>query len=273
MPSGPRIRSNNVYGITSNNPLTAAGTTYSSISLPLLPVVVSSHAIVVFDPKRVYGDPEIVVITTHTAASTVATIVRGQYGTSARSHPLGTAWAHVPVDEDWIKISTSTSRPSDPYRGQMIFEYDTDKFVARSITDVWTDAIPLGAWQSWTPTITNLSGGTLSAVYQKVGRMVNFRFKYTLAGANMGTNPQFTLPIAAHADFVQNMPIGSCSLLDTGVQLYMGWPVMVNSTTVVPVAISTGGATAVNTAVTATSPFTWGAGDILMVIGTYEAVS
>lgn len=137
MPNGPRIRANNVYGVISDNPLTAVSVSYNSVSLPLLPPVVSAHAVVVFDPKRVYGDPEIVVVTVHTAASTVATILRGQYGTSPRLHPQGTAWAHVPVDEDWTEILTSTTRPLDPYRGQEIFETDTNRFVARSTADVW----------------------------------------------------------------------------------------------------------------------------------------
>jgi hypothetical protein len=137
MPNGPRIRANNVYGVISDNPLTAASGTYNSVSLPLLPVVSAAHAVVVFDPKRVYGDPEIVVVTAHTVASTVATILRGQYGTSAREHPQGTAWAHVPVDEDWTEILTSSTRPIDPYRGQAIFETDTNRYVGRSTADVW----------------------------------------------------------------------------------------------------------------------------------------
>ncbi len=129
MPNGPRIRANNIYGIISDNPLTAAATAFTSPSLPLLPVVASAHAIVVLDPKRVYGDPEIVVVTIHTASSTVATVLRGQYGTSPREHPIGTAWAHVPIDEDFIEIVTSTTRPGDPYEGQFIFETDTNKFM------------------------------------------------------------------------------------------------------------------------------------------------
>lgn len=59
------------------------------------------------------------------------------------------------------------------------------------------------AWQSWTPTFTNLSGGTLNyAKYTRVGKTVHFRFKYTLGGAGMGTDPRITLPIAPHADYV-----------------------------------------------------------------------
>jgi hypothetical protein len=137
MPNGPRIRANNVYGVISDNPLTAAAATFNSVSLPLLPVVAVAHAIIVFDPKRVYGDPEIVVVTAHTAASTVATVLRGQYGTSQRLHPQGTSWAHVPINEDWTQILTSITRPADPYRGQTIFETDTNRYVGRSTADAW----------------------------------------------------------------------------------------------------------------------------------------
>lgn len=139
MPAGPRIRANNVFGSTTDNPLTAGAVTFNSPGLATLPVVSSAHAVVVLDPKRVNGEPEIVVITSHTAAATVATIVRGQYGTVARSHPLGTGWAHVPVDEDYIEILTSATQPSDPYRGQQIFQTDTNSFIARTTADTWAN--------------------------------------------------------------------------------------------------------------------------------------
>lgn len=129
MPTGSRIRSNNVFGVTTDNPLTSGAVTFNSPGLATLPVVSSAHAIVVFDPKRVFGEPEIAVVTSHTTAATVATIIRGQYSTVARSHPQGTSWAHVPVDEDYIDILTSATRPSNPYEGQFIFETDTNKLV------------------------------------------------------------------------------------------------------------------------------------------------
>lgn len=146
MPTGARVRANNVYGITSDNPLTAAAATFNSVSLPLLPVVATAHAVIVLDPKRVHGDPEIIVVTAHTVASTVATIIRGQYGTSPRQHVVGTAWAHVPVTDDYIQITTSGSRPSDPYAGQTIFEMDTDRYLSRDAANAnwvrtdWTTA-------------------------------------------------------------------------------------------------------------------------------------
>lgn len=126
MPAGTRVRANNAYGTTTDNPLTAGATTMNSAALTLLPGIASGeHAVIVLDPKRVNGQPEIVIVTAHTGLSTTATITRAAYGTIARSHPTGTAWAHVTVDEDYVEIVTSTTRPLDPYEGQGIYETDT----------------------------------------------------------------------------------------------------------------------------------------------------
>lgn len=161
MPTGTRIRANNVYGVTSDNPLTSAAATFNSVSLPLLPVVASAHAVIVLDPKRVYGDPEIVVVTAHTAASTVASILRGQYSTSARQHPQGTSWAHVPVTDDWTQIVTSVTRPSDPYRGQTIFETDTNAFISRATSDTWQMiAGNMYSFRATNNAVQNLTGGS-----------------------------------------------------------------------------------------------------------------
>jgi microcystin-dependent protein len=125
MPTGPRIRGNNAYGVTTDNPLASGALVFNSTQLQLLPSVTAAHAVIVLDPKRVNGEPEIVIVTSHVGLATSATIVRAAYGTVARSHPVGTAWAHVTVDEDYTKILTSITRPLDPYMGQTVFETDT----------------------------------------------------------------------------------------------------------------------------------------------------
>lgn len=180
MPSGPRIRANNVFGTTTDNPLTAGAVTFNSAGLANLPVVSSAHAVVVLDPKRVHGEPEIVVVTAHTAAATVATIVRGQYGTVARSHPQGTAWAHVPVDEDYIEILTSGTRPSNPYEGQFIFETDTNKLVGYGGVD-WASRDAGGQLaynqastvnQNYTTPAVAVTGTTATGIVIPTGRRI-----------------------------------------------------------------------------------------------------
>lgn len=128
MPIGSRVRANNAYGATSDSPnLLTASTSFNSTQLQLLPAIVAptQHAVIVLDPRRVFGEPEIVVVTAHAGFSTTATITRGAYGTTARDHPSGTAWVHIEIDEDFIEVLTSTTRPSDPYVGEVIFETDT----------------------------------------------------------------------------------------------------------------------------------------------------
>jgi hypothetical protein len=272
MPTGPRIRANNIYGVVNDNPLATGSTTFNSVSLPLLPVVSAAHAIVVFDPKRVYGDPEIVVVTVHTAASTVATILRGQYGTSPRQHPQGTVWSHVPIDEDWIKIVTSTTRPLDPYRGQIVFETDTNSFSARSTADAWENMIQLGSWISWTPILTNLSGTTV-ARYTRIGRTIFYRIRVALTGANVGTNPQFSLPFAPNATTYagQDSSVGQTLFEDAGVITYRGsarWTA--TGTNVYFIVYNASGTYLTETGLNATVPFTWGVNDALVAWGNYE---
>lgn len=127
MPAGTRIRSNNVFGLVLDNPLLANSTSFNSSGLANLPVVAlgTQHAIITLDPLRVNGAPEIVVVTLHSTLSTLATISRGVYGTTARVHPQGTLWTHTPINEDFISITTSGTRPADPYLGETIFETDT----------------------------------------------------------------------------------------------------------------------------------------------------
>lgn len=90
-----RLRTNNVFGTTTNNPLLIGGTTLSGAGLAnLVAVTAPDVAVITLDPNRVHGAPEIVYVTAHTAANTSATILRGQEGTAARQHPNGTFWVH-----------------------------------------------------------------------------------------------------------------------------------------------------------------------------------
>lgn len=130
MPVGTRIRRNSIFGSVLDSPLAIGALTFNSSELVLVPAITGNHFVITLDPLRQYGEPEIVIITSHTASATVATITRAAYGTVARAHPAGTKWVHAPVVEDITPIVTSSTRPSDPYEGQMIYETDTDTYRA-----------------------------------------------------------------------------------------------------------------------------------------------
>lgn len=277
MPTGPRIRANNVYGVTLDNPLTAGSSTFNSVSLPLLPAVVSAHAVIVFDPKRVHGDPEIVVVTAHTAGSTVATVLRGQYDTSPREHPQGTAWAHVPVDEDWTEILTSTTRPLDPYRGQMIFEYDTDKFVGRSIADTWVDAVPLGAWLAWTPAITQgvaVTSTVQHAKFTKFGRTVHAQARLSVTSAGTaGQSVDVTIPVVAPNAGATTLSAGWGSIIDVSVASYIGQAFLNSSLVPQKFAFVTDSSGASANAWGVAPSVALASGDVITFSLTYEAAS
>lgn len=97
----PSIFQNFIAGTIDNNPLAVGGTSLSSPELADLQAVSSpSTMYLVLDPEAEDGDPEIVTVTTHTAAATTATITRGQQSTTAREHASGTVWRAVFTKSD-----------------------------------------------------------------------------------------------------------------------------------------------------------------------------
>lgn len=132
--TGRRIYDNNVQGTLTDNPLTNVATTMNSAGLANLSAVSSNHAVIVLDPLRASGAPEIVIVTAHTGSATSATITRGAYGTSARQHASGTLWVHPFVDADISEILTAD--PTDFYEGQRWVRSDTDRFMSHDGTNI-----------------------------------------------------------------------------------------------------------------------------------------
>lgn len=271
MPAGPRVRANNVYGTVSDNPLLIAAVSFTSLGLSLLPAISGQHAVIVLDPKRVFGEPEIIVVTSHLAMGTTATITRAQYGTVARQHPQGTAWAHVPVNEDWTMVLTSGTLPGNPYAGQEVFETDLNKFVARDAANaVWVDTLPLGAWVTYVPSNTNVTvgNGTQTARFTRSGRMIVVSYNLVFGTTtSFGGIPQFGLPVAAQA--LLNA-IGAVRLIDAGSLVRPG--ATMNDITVNDVRI-TSTDTATNGVITTNNPWVWGTSDGLSFVVTYEAAT
>lgn len=278
MPSGPRIRTDNVFGTVSDNPLTNSATTLNSAGLANLAAVSSAHAILVLDPLRSAGAPEVVIVTAHTGSATSATVTRGAYGTSARQHAQGTLWVHAPTVEDTIRIVTSSTRPSDPYRGQLIFETDTNSYVGRDTSDAWQTVVPLGAWTTWTPTWSNLTvgNGTLTAKYVRIGRTIHWYMKFTLGSTSaVGTDPTFSLPVQASGLYstIGTDLLGTGWILDTGTANFQAFPFWLTSTTARLSVWGAAGTFVNGVGITATSPMTWTTGDAFAFFGTYEAAA
>lgn len=129
------------------------------------------------------------------------------------------------------------------------------------------------AWTDWVPTLTNLTlgNGSVDAKFIKLGRTVFYRFLFTLGTTSaVGTNPQFTLPVAPVAAWTVPFGIGSVILRDNGTAEYLGTVEVVSGSTVRPVTL---GASSIVTTITATVPMTWANTDNIWAYGTYEAAS
>lgn len=134
---GRRIRDNNVFGTLSALLANEAGpSTMQSDGLALLSAVASNHAVLVLDPLRTAGAPEIVVVTAHTGAATTATVTRGAYGTAPRQHAAGTLWVLATTADDLIRlVADAAGRPSDQYILQLIGRQDSKTFEFHNGTD------------------------------------------------------------------------------------------------------------------------------------------
>jgi len=133
-----------------------------------------------------------------------------------------------------------------------------------------------GAWTTWTPTFTNLSGGTLNySKYSQVGKTVFYKLKYTLAGAGVSGRITFSTPVTMATMTAGEMLSGIATFYDTsapdekiGITEYV-------STTTIRLTASTADTSytglSLATGSSATVPFTWATGDIIVVNGMFEA--
>lgn len=145
---------------------------------------------------------------------------------------------------------------------------DADKFteVSNALTAL------TAAWTTWTPTLANLTlgSGTVTARYRRLGKTVDFHFKFVLgSGSAVGTQPTFTLPATPHSSYgLFQDAVGTADFADAGTANRRGIVWVFSGSTAIIYALST---TGVQTDVTSTSPHTWASGDSISVSGTYEA--
>lgn len=267
---GRRIYDNNVFGTVADSPLLVGATTLNAAGLANLSAVASNHAVIVLDPLRSDGAPEIVIVTAHTASATSATISRGAYGTVARQHAAGTLWVHASTKDDLIQVLTAN--PSDNHEGQLWFRSDTDIFMAHDGTNA-VEALPIGAWQSWTPSVTQSGSVTVTvtrARYTRLGRLITFMADLAVTGSGTSANSiVITAPVAAAYASFQVVGVGN--LFDTSAGSdYAGVVRFFNSTTNLTIFNSSA-----PTGNLGTTGFTAGLanGDSIRISGTYEAAS
>lgn len=140
----------------------------------------------------------------------------------------------------------------------------------KNVTDELT-AIS-AAWTSWVPTLTNmtLGAGTVTAKYRRVGKTLDWRFKFVLgAGSAMGTDPAFSIPsgMTLSGDYTAAQdPLGDVQLRDAGTNNYHGPALYGSSTTI---AMFWWNSSVLN-GITSTAPFTWTSTDAIACTGRAE---
>lgn len=212
-----RIRSDLKFGTITDNPLVVGGTSVNSAQFATLPTVAGSDELhITLDPEG--SNREIVKVTAHSAAATVCTIARGQLGTSAAQHALTTRWVHGAITTDLKIPCTSSTRPTlGLWEGMTIVETDTDlEFTYDGAA--WVNTGNLGAWPTWTPTLTQSTAVAKTitrASWTRQGRMISGDFQLAVTAAGTA-NAAITvhLPVPAAAGYPDGAAIGSGYWLD-----------------------------------------------------------
>lgn len=176
-----RVRQNFLGGLVEDNPLAIGATSMTSPGFGAMVAVGSTqHLPIVLDPDGVFGEPEIVYVTAHTAGTLTATIQRAREGTVARQHNRDTPWLHGGVISD--------------------------------IEGAWTAYTP--TWTS-SPTNPTIGNGVLLGRYFKLGRTVSIsitlQFGSTTTAGSGGW--AFSLPVAPQTVYDQSLV---ARILDSG---------------------------------------------------------
>lgn len=87
--------------------ITSVDSSMESTGLAQMMAISNPHTMtVVLDPEGVDGAPEVVWVVAHVGSVTTASILRGQEGTTARSHNQDTPWVHAITDTDIERLDT-----------------------------------------------------------------------------------------------------------------------------------------------------------------------
>lgn len=180
----------------------------------------------------------------------------------------GAATYFNPLLKQTIVPCTSGTRPSSPVEGQTIYETDTDLYQMYD-GSAWRPVLHTFAnsyTPSWQAVTTNptLGNGTITGTWSRIGTWVAVRIALNPGSTtNFGSGKwTFSLPTT---------PTGNASMAalldDTSATTRYGCSVWVSTGTGV-FGVYPGTGTA---GVGGSTPFTWAAGDNLLITGVYES--
>jgi hypothetical protein len=173
---------------------------------------------------------------------------------------------------------TSSTRPSSPVEGMVIYETDTDLTLQYSGT-TFVRIAAWGAWTTFTPTWNNLTlgNGTTTGAYQKFGRVIFIRGTLIFGSTTTVTGQmQMNYPSGISlASGAFRGSIGDCEMYDdsTG-NFYRGICKPVSAGISLGVLNHQAVATfTIQDVTSATQPFTWAVSDELMLNTVFQSAS
>lgn len=128
------------------------------------------------------------------------------------------------------------------------------------------------SWQSWTPTFTNLAGGTLNyAKYIQIGKTVFWRMLYTMSGANVSGSVTFTIPVTAVTGIDSHSVMGSGYASVSSGTFNLINATLTSTTVATLFANTVSGSNVVGSVWSSSVPITWANLSSFAIQGVYEA--
>lgn len=244
----------NKFTTTLSGGISAADTT---IGLTALPTPTEGYLVIEPDSSTAWEE---IYYTSKTGSAVVcpsALLGRGVGGSTAASHSSGATVRMDTTAEMFTQLQNGTAFGTG---------FVTPQSLVAGTGTTWV-------WQTWTPTFTNLSGGTLN--YSKstqIGKQVFFAFKYTLGGAGVAGAVTFTSPVNLSGDMTATSEgiNGTVALFDTGTSDNVGIMKWASASTIAVQGLDASFNYVRTVNLSSTIPHTWASTDVIHVTGNYQ---
>lgn len=167
-----------------------------------------------------------------------------------------------------LPVRTSSSLPASAKLGDQAYALDTGVSYEWSGSAWKTIFVP---WTAYTPITSNVSGGTVTGAWCRVGDLVQVSIMHTLTGADFTGQPTYSLPVN-HVSTSTEWLDGTVLLRDNSAAAELLGVVRKSAATVIaPYCLLASGTYVSFANVNTTTPFTWAIDDTLVMNFSYRA--
>lgn len=190
-------------------------------------------------------------------------------GAPATAEDLNILGNHIAKMGNIMALSTADREAFEADGWEGLFCYDTDESTLY-LHDGSAWVVHWHDWKSYTPTTTNVSGGTITGKYTRLGKLVFGSVRHVLAGANYTGQPSFSLPVNAAFPGTEFLIAGAVGDDANGAE----HPLIIRLTgaaTFSPYRMAVVSSRVLYANISATEPFTWASTDVFKATFAYEA--